>query len=83
MESKLTLRLEKSVIEQIKVYALQQQCSVSDLTERLYKTVLIKNKGSGSTEFETPFAQKYSGILAGKVDDADEARFEALSEKYL
>ena len=83
MESTLTLRLEKRVIDQIKIYALQQQCSVSDLTERLYKTVLIKNKTSDSPEFETPFAQKYSGILADKVDDVDEARFDALREKYL
>lgn len=83
MESKLTLRLEKSVIEQIKVYALQQQCSVSALTERLYKTVLIKSKTGDIPEFETPFAQKYSGILADTVDDVDNLRFDALSEKHL
>lgn len=83
MESKLTLRLDKNIIEQIKVYALQQQCSVSDLTERLYKTVLVKTSTKDSGKFKTPFAQKYKGILADKVVDVDDARFEALSDKYL
>ncbi|KKK83312.1 hypothetical protein LCGC14_2794640, partial [marine sediment metagenome] len=44
MNTKLTLRMEKEIIEQIKMYAMEHNKSVSFLTETLYKSILIKEK---------------------------------------
>ncbi|MFA7146686.1 MAG: DUF6364 family protein, partial [Candidatus Riflebacteria bacterium] len=40
MDTKLTLRLDKEVIERIKIYASKRQKSLSALTEELYKSLL-------------------------------------------
>lgn len=82
MDTKLTLRLEKEIIEQIKIYALRHQLSVSALTEDLYKNILIDKKKDSNNIF-SPIAKKYKGIL-GKTDiDIDKLRFKYLKDKHL
>ena len=66
METKLTLRLSKEIIEQVKMYALKRQRSLSSITEDLYKQLLIE-KQEIFKEISTPIAKKYKGILRDKV----------------
>ena len=82
MDTKLTLRLKKEIIEQIKIYALRHQLSVSALTEDLYKNILI-DKRKDSNNIFSPIAKKYKGIL-GKTDiDIDKLRLKYLKDKHL
>ena len=82
MDSKLTLRLDKDIIEEIKIFALKHKQSLSSLTEDLYKKILLSNENSGS-RIETPIARKYKGILGSENIDVAEQRLEYLKEKYL
>ena len=82
METKLTLRLNKEIIEQVKIYALKKQRSLSSITEDLYKQLLIE-KQDISKDISTPIAKKYKGILGGKDIDEDSLRLDYLKEKHL
>lgn len=82
METKLTLRLNKEIIEQIKVYALRKQRSVSSLTEDLYKQLLIE-KQEMLKDINTPIARKYKGILGDKDIDTESVKIDYLKEKHL
>lgn len=68
MDSKLTLKLDKVVIEQAKKYAKEQQTSLSRLIEN-YLAVLTKSKiERNKIEIEiTPLVKSLSGIA--KTDD--------------
>ncbi len=57
MNTKLTLRMEKEIIEQIKMYAMEHDKSVSSLTETLYKSILLKENEEDAEL--TPIAKKY------------------------
>jgi hypothetical protein len=81
MQTKLTLRLEKEIIEEIKIYALKHKKSLSTLTETLYKSTL--NTEEEETLDITPIVKKYKGILQGKVIDENEARMRYLKEKHM
>ena len=81
METKLTLRLEKEIIERIKLFAMKEGLSLSDLTEDLYKTLLAREQ-QGSVGSLSPIARKYKGILGTDTIDEEELRFQALLEKH-
>ena len=80
MDTKLTLRLDKNIIDQIKIYAMQQQQSLSSLTEGLYKEILIEKEKDDIT---TPIAKKYKGILGENEISIDQIKTEYLMEKHL
>lgn len=82
MDSKLTLRLDKDIIEEIKIFALKHKQSLSSLTEDLYKKILLINENDGS-RIESPIARKYKGILGSETIDVAEQRLEYLREKHL
>ena len=82
MDTKLTLRLDKSIIEQIKIYALRRQRSLSALTEELYKQKLIEDQEI-SSDIDTPIAKKYKGILGKEAPDMEETRLDHLIKKHL
>jgi len=82
MDLKLTLRLDKDIIEEIKIFALKHKQSLSSLTEDLYKKILLSNKDNGS-RIESPIARKYKGILGSENIDVAEQRLEYLKEKHL
>ncbi len=81
MNTKLTLRMEKEIIEQIKMYAMEHNKSVSSLTETLYKSILIKEKEEDAEL--TPIAKKYKGIIKNDEVDTDIVKLSYLLEKHL
>ena len=82
MNTKLTLRLDKDIIEQIKIYALTNQKSLSALTEDLYKKVLYDNKENIS-DIQTPIAKKYKGVLGKSEIDFNSMKLNYLKAKHL
>jgi hypothetical protein len=65
MTTKLTLSIEKSVIEQSKLYAASQNRSLSDLVESFLKTIAM----SGEKIFEiTPKVKSLSGSFRAPAD---------------
>ena len=81
METKLTLRLNKEIIDQIKIYASKKQQSLSSLTENLYKQLLIEREEM-LQDIHTPIARKYKGILGDKDIDTESLRIDYLKEKH-
>ena len=81
MNTKLTLRMKKEIIEQIKMYAMEHDKSVSSLTESLYKSILIKENEKDAEL--TPIAKKYKGILKNDEVDTDKVKLSYLLEKHL
>ena len=77
MDTKLTLRLDKEVIDRIKIYASSHNQSVSHLTENLYKMYLITENFSLEENVSSSIAKKYKGIIKNDLP------FEAAKEKYL
>tara|TARA_R110002072_G_scaffold32975_1_gene100113 strand:- start:763 stop:1017 length:255 start_codon:yes stop_codon:yes gene_type:complete len=83
MDSKLTLKLDKSVIEQAKQYAKEQQISLSRLIENYLASLTQKDK-SNKKEIEiTPLVKSLSGSIKAPDDfDYENAKHDYLMEKY-
>ena len=80
MDKKLTLSLDKSIIESAKNYAKSNNISLSKLIES-YLTTLTKQKRN-STEI-TPLVESLSGVINLDEDfDAKDAYTDYLVEKY-
>lgn len=80
METKLTLRLRKSVIDRAKQYAHKQNTSLSKIIES-YLDYLTKSEKK-ETEI-TPLVKSLSGVIDLKEDyDYKEDYAEYLSNKY-
>ncbi|KAA3644500.1 MAG: hypothetical protein DWP98_12040 [Bacteroidetes bacterium] len=80
MDKKLTLSLDKSIIESAKNYAKSNNISLSKLIES-YLTTLTKRKRS-STEI-TPLVESLSGVINLDEDfDVKDAYTDYLIEKY-
>jgi len=73
--------MEKEIIEQIKMYAMEHDKSVSSLTETLYKSILVKEKEEDAQL--TPIAKKYKGIIKNHDADTDSLKLSYLLEKHL
>jgi hypothetical protein len=81
METKLTLRLKKKVIDQAKKYANDHETSLSKLIENYLSAITNESK---SMENISPLVQSLSGIIqmTGN-EDTQEKYHEHLNEKYL
>jgi hypothetical protein len=80
MDKKLTLSLDKTIIESAKNYAKSNNISLSKLIES-YLTTLTKRKRN-STEI-TPLVESLSGVISLDRDfDVKDAYAEYLIEKY-
>lgn len=80
MDQKLTLSLNKSIIESAKDYAKSNDISLSKLIES-YLTTLVKRKNS-ITEI-TPLVESLSGVITLDNDfDVKDAYANYLLEKY-
>tara|TARA_R110000850_G_scaffold185239_1_gene310970 strand:- start:636 stop:881 length:246 start_codon:yes stop_codon:yes gene_type:complete len=80
MDKKLTLSLDKSIIESAKNYAKSNNISLSKLIES-YLTTLTKRKRN-STEI-TPLVESLSGVISLDKDfDVKDAYADYLIEKY-
>ncbi len=80
MQTKLTLRLEKQLVELAKAYASSQGKSVSKMVAD-YFILLNKSQDTQNDEF-TPIAQSLKGSLGKiQVDKSDYKKY--LEKKYL
>jgi len=62
METKLTLRLNESVIERAKIYAKSQKISLSKMIES-YLDSLTREKDSNDKTSITPLVKSLSGVI--------------------
>lgn len=82
MNAKLTLTIEKSVIEKAKKYARSEKRSLSDLIEN-YLKALIKDDTQNDIEL-TPIVKSLKGSFKAPKDlDYKKELANKLSEKYL
>jgi len=82
MDTKLTLTIEKSVIDKAKDYARKKGRSLSDLIEN-YLKVIISSKEKENTEEITPLVRSMMGSFKVPKDfDYKKALVEELNNKY-
>lgn len=86
MKKKLTLRLDKDVIEQAKGYAEDQNVSVSQLVENYFRVLTqseVELEGDETwREHLPPITRSLVGCLKGtEIDEEDYYRY--LEQKYL
>ncbi|MGM0946480.1 MAG: DUF6364 family protein [Bacteroidota bacterium] len=86
MNTKLTLTLEKDVIEKAKEYAAQQGQSLSSLVENYFRLLLLEKKEDSEKKERKPLPEsflKLKGCLKHEgVFDYKEELTKALEEKY-
>lgn len=84
MQAKLTLSLDKEVIEQAKDYSRQQHKSLSKMVENYLRLVTTKESGQKSdTEKLTPIVSRLAGVLSMEVSVNGREEITAyLEEKY-
>jgi len=83
MDAKLTLKLDKNVIEKAKIYAAEHHHSLSLLIENYLKTIIEKD--NQENELEISSFVKSLAIGKGKIAndfDYKKDRLDYLSEKY-
>ena len=81
METKLTLRLKKKVIDQAKKYANDHETSLSKLIENYLSAITNESK---SIENISPLVLSLSGVIQmDGNEDTKEKYNEHLNEKYL
>jgi hypothetical protein len=81
MEAKLTLKLDKGVIENAKEYAKKKNISLSRMVERYFKAVIEKKQDKEKKY--SPLVEELSGIInLDKNFDFREDYTNYLIEKY-
>ena len=81
METKLTLRLKRSVIDQAKKYANDHDTSLSKLIENYLSAITNESK---SIENISPFVQSLGGVIQMTGNGDSKEKYHAhLEEKYL
>ena len=82
METKLTLRLNDSVIERAKIYAKSQRISLSKMIES-YLDSLTREKDNDSKISITPLVESLSGVIDLPPDFEYKNEYaDYLTEKY-
>lgn len=85
MDTKLTLKLDKTVIERAKIYAAKQERSLSKIIESFLQVITSTEKSKEIEEIEiTPFVKSIS-IGKGEIPadlDYKKEYYEHLLEKY-
>ncbi len=80
MKTKLTLRINKELIDNAKEYSAKSGKSISKLVTDLF--TMIRNEKLGEIYEITPAVKSLKGILCGKkIDKSDYKKH--LEEKYL
>ena len=82
MDTKLTLRLNKDVIEKAKEYASSHKISLSKMVES-YLDSITKEKLENEKITITPFVKSLNGVIESPADfDYKKAYRDYLEEKY-
>lgn len=84
MDTKLTLKLDKFVIEQAKEYASSQKRSLSRIIEAYLKSLVTQNKKNTEDDFEiSPFVKSMStGVKIPADLDYKSEYLAHMTEKY-
>ncbi len=83
MDTKLTLKLDKDIIEEAKVYAKQKQQSLSFLVEQYFLFLTTNQKEPSKLSEISPVIQQMSGILDSRSLDKDKNAYaDFLEKKY-
>ncbi len=82
MNTKLTLHLDKDIIEQAKLYAHDKQQSLSALVENYFRFLLRREHSPASPDI-SPTVRELSGIIhLAAPEDVREEYTDYLLEKY-
>jgi len=82
MDTKLTLKLDKDIIEQVKIYAQDKQQSLSALVERYFRYLLDQERPRTLSTI-SPTVKELSGIIQLDSDhDLQEEYTTYLLKKY-
>ncbi len=79
MNTKLTLNLDKSIIDEAKTYAKKNQVSLSKLIEN-YLNSLVRTSHKQTTRI-SPLVESLTGVISSEVDERKSYR-DYISEKY-
>lgn len=78
METKLTLKLDKTVIESVKRYAMTNNRSLSRLVEDYFRNLLSENEPQRQY---SPLVEELSGVISEKdLENLDYVHY--LEQKY-
>lgn len=80
METKLTLSMDKEVIEEAKKYARKKNTSLSRLIKS-YLVSITRNRTEKDTDI-TPLVKSLSGVLPGMKDNYKKEYSHYLEKKY-
>jgi len=81
METKLTLRLKKKIIDQAKRYANDHETSLSKLIENYLSAITNESR---SIEKISPLVQSLSGVIQLSENEDPKGKYqEHIKEKYL
>lgn len=79
MDTKLTLKLNKQIIENAKKYAKEKKVSLSKIIESYLQSITSEN----DTKIEiTPFVESLSGVIDLKESDYKRDYSDYLNAKY-
>ncbi len=82
MNTKLTLTIEKDIIEEAKIYARDKGQSLSDIVENYFKLLTKDNREINPTQL-SPRVRRLRGIISVEEDfDYKKVLVEELSKKY-
>lgn len=80
MNTKLTLNLDKEIIEEAKTYAKSHRVSLSKLIENYLNSVIRETKQQTTTV--SPLVESLTGIIPSTTDERKDYR-DYLEKKYL
>jgi hypothetical protein len=84
MNTKLTLTIDKSVIEKAKRYARKKERSLSDLIENYLKALTTEESEKNTEDYLSPTVKNLKGSFKMPKDfDYKKELTDRLSEKYL
>ncbi len=79
MDTKLTLKLNKSVIELAKKYAKENNISISRMVENYLQAITIKENDNNEV---SPLVESLTGVIELKGEDYRKDYTDFLSKKY-
>ena len=79
MNTKLTLNLNKEIIEEAKTYARSQSVSLSKLIENYLHSLTRESKKESTV---SPLVESLTGIIPGDLNEREEYR-DYIDQKYL
>lgn len=79
MNTKLTLNLNKSIIESAKDYAKENRVSLSKLIENYLNSITKKENENSQI---SPLVESLTGIIPNSENENDDSRYEYLRQKY-